>query len=441
MCDTMVSVTDDGVLFAKNSDRDPNESQYLHWIPARDHPTGGADASTRAYCTWIDIPQVARTHAVLLSRPWWMFGAEIGANAHGVVIGNEAVFTRELKQRARRGDDAPGLLGMDLLRLALERAATASDAVEVIVGLLESYGQSGPCSSARPRFTYDNSFIVADPDGAIVLETAGRSHATEVVTHGGRSISNGLTIPGFAEAHADRLRGRVSACAVRQARTHAAAEDAVGRSGAGAVVRLMWALRDHGPSGVPHWSLHNGALSAPCAHAGGVLTATQSTASWVADLRPAARSRHWVTATSAPCTSLFKPVRVDEPVDLGPVPKDRFDAATLWWGHEVLHRASMLDPLRLLSRYSAERDAVEAAWVVDPPTGSAAFEEAAALEARWAADVVGAAQPETRPLFVRRHWAGRDKAAGVPTGPGATSSRYMPALAALNRAIAHPGAR
>lgn len=441
MCDTMVSVTEEGVLFAKNSDRDANESQYLQWIPARDHPMGGMDASTRAYCTWIDVPQVEHTHAVLLSRPWWMFGAEIGANSHGVVIGNEAVFTTELKKRSKRGDDGPGLLGMDMLRLALERAATASQAVEVIVTLLESYGQSGSCSHEHPRFTYDNSFIVADPHGAIVLETAGRSHATEVVTHGARSISNGLTIPGFAEAHADRLRGRVSACATRQPRTQAAAAKAAGLPPAAAVGALMAALRDHGPRGVPRWSLHNGALSAPCAHAGGVLTATQSTASWVADLRPGARSRHWVTGTSAPCTSVFKPARVEEPVELGPTPKDHFDPATLWWRHEVLHRASMLDLEAQLPRYGGERDALEAAWIEDPPTGAEAFEEAAALEARWAAEMVAAAQPETRPLFVRRYWARRDKAAGVPTGPGAGSSRYQPALAALNRAIAHPGAR
>jgi hypothetical protein len=138
----------------------------------------------RVQCTWIDIPQAAHTAAVMLSRPWWMWGAEIGANEHGVVIGNEAVFTK-----GRYGDKA--LLGMDLLRLALERSRTAREAVGVIVDLLESHGQGGPCSYEHQGFTYDNSFLVADPGSAFVVETAGRHFATEEVRGPARSISNG----------------------------------------------------------------------------------------------------------------------------------------------------------------------------------------------------------------------------------------------------------
>lgn len=61
-------------------------------------------------CTYIEVEQVSRTHAVILSRPSWLWGAEMGANEHGVCIGNEAVWTKEPV------GEGEALLGMDLLR-------------------------------------------------------------------------------------------------------------------------------------------------------------------------------------------------------------------------------------------------------------------------------------------------------------------------------------
>lgn len=410
VCDTLATLTDDGVLFAKNSDRDPNESQVLEWHPAADHAGG-----SRLRCTWIEVDQVAHTHAVVVSRPWWMWGAEIGANEHGLVIGNEAVFTRSAGLLGRSGEDRPGLLGMDLLRLALERAATAQDAVSVIVELLERHGQDGPCSFEHPGFRYDNSFLVADPRGAVVLETAGRSHATEQVTGRGRSISNGLTIAGFAEAHADPVRSRVARGGARRARTQAAAAAATGAGD------MFAALRDHGPGPDPAYSPLVGALSAPCVHAGGWLTSSQTTASWVADLRapaPGGGYLHWATGTAAPCTSLFKPVRVDEPVDLGPPPANTDDERSLWWRHERLHRRVVRHPAALLGRYRAERDATEAEWLAAPPTSAAAFARGDELESAWvdavAEAVAAKAAPDQRPTRVRRQWRRWDDEAGLP---------------------------
>uniref|UniRef100_A0A667I979 Secernin-2 n=1 Tax=Lynx canadensis TaxID=61383 RepID=A0A667I979_LYNCA len=62
-------------------------------------------------CTYSEVEQVSRTHAVILSRPSWLWGAEMGANEHGVCIGNEAVWTKEPV------GEGEALLGMDLLRL------------------------------------------------------------------------------------------------------------------------------------------------------------------------------------------------------------------------------------------------------------------------------------------------------------------------------------
>jgi len=398
VCDTLVSLTPDGVLFAKNSDRDPNEAQIPRWYAAADHGTAPGDLD----CTWMSIPQVEHTNAVLLSQPWWMWGAEMGANEHGVVIGNEAVFTNQ-----PLGD--PSLLGMDLLRLGLERAATAREAVQVIVELLERHGQGGPCSHEKPGFSYHNSFIVADPTGAIVLETAGTQWATEDVTGRGRSISNGLSIPGFAELYAAPTRTRAASCAARRGRTQPASEAAVG------VADMFAALRDHGTDPSPQWSMINGALAAPCVHAGGVVASTQSTASWVSDLRT--DPLHWLTATSAPCTSTFHPVRVGNPLDqlavFGPAPTNRFDPATRWWTHELLHRTVLRDHAASIARFSAARDLLERRWIDAPPDSATAFDESATAERAWLADLVAADLPDHRPRWLRRIWRQLDEQAGV----------------------------
>jgi len=42
----------------------------------------------------LTVPQILETAQVLLCQPFWMFGAEMGANEYGVVIGNEAIFTK-----------------------------------------------------------------------------------------------------------------------------------------------------------------------------------------------------------------------------------------------------------------------------------------------------------------------------------------------------------
>lgn len=66
-------------------------------------------------CTYIRIPQLEQTYGVILSKPAWMWGAEMGANDQGVCIGNEAIWTKE---PVAHGE---ALLGMDLVRSALRK--------------------------------------------------------------------------------------------------------------------------------------------------------------------------------------------------------------------------------------------------------------------------------------------------------------------------------
>jgi dipeptidase len=393
MCDTFVVVKDGRVWFAKNSDRDPNEAQRLDWRPRRTHAP-----EVKVRCTHIEVPQIPETYGVLLSRPFWMWGAEMGANEHGVVIGNEAVFT---KKKVR----ASGLTGMDLLRLALERSESAEGAVETITSLLEEHHQGGGCGHENRDFRYHNSFLIADHKGAFVLETADDEWAVERVESGARSISNGLTIPDFSAEHRDPLKSRVAACDTRTEQTRAAAEEASDLGG------MMRALRGHGDDEWPRYALINGTLSMPCMHGGGVVASSLSTASWVCELT-ADGAAHWVTGTSSPCLSLFKPVALDQPVELGPDPNDRADGS-LWWAHERLHRSVMRDPANLATLFLDERDEEERTWLESPPDSEVAFARHRELIDRWQARVDKVKAKDRRPIWARSYWKTRDKRAGL----------------------------
>jgi len=448
MCDTFVALSDataDGsVILGKNSDREPNEAHEVVLVPAAAHR-----ARDTVRCTYIEVPQVPHTHAVLLAKPYWIWGAEMGANEHGVVIGNEAVFTKVPHE------EHDGLIGMDLLRLGLERAATASEAVDVIVALLAVHGQGGRCGHTAD-LRYDNSFLIADPHEAWVLETAGREWAAEPVTTS-RSISNAITIGAaperrseglvthavdkgwckdvddfdFAADYSDFLYTRFSDARPRQCRT----TDRLGAThGSLDVAGAFAMLRDHGTDHADAalgWSPSKGPVGGllgqtVCAHAGyGPVRISQSTGSWVSHLAADGTMTHWVTATSSPCTSVFKPVWFDGGVpEVGPAPDGTYDPRTLWWRHEDLHRTTLRDYASLLPRYAGARDELEAGFVRQAAGARTAaerqacsqdaFEAAAAAEAAWLAEVA-AHLPPSRPrgLFARA-WRSFDVAAARP---------------------------
>ena len=381
MCDTFVVVRGGRVLFGKNSDRDPNEAQVLSWVPAQSHAPG-----SRLRCTWIDVAQAERTHAVLLSRPFWMWGAEMGANEHGVVIGNEAIFTREPLQ-------GHGLLGMDLVRLGLERGRTADNAKDVICDLIERYGQGGRCGYDRAGFSYHNSFLIADREGAWIVEAAGRRIAARRIDAGVCAISNGITLEELSSLE-DRIRPRIAMAERRRRRTQCLAESASDASHAMAV------LRDHGEGNErPRYSRVNGAMSAPCMHAGGWLAASQTVGSFVAELDRNG-PRYWATGTAAPCLSVFRPVSIAVPRDVG-APAGTHDES-LWWRFETVHRALLAADSTSLSEYLSDRDRIQA--LVRESEQAAGWSTADAWLREWRQRLTGPAARDSRPSWLRRYW-------------------------------------
>ena len=440
MCDTLAALSSvtaaGGVLFAKNSDRERNEAQFLEMTPRAEH-----DEGARLQATYIAIPQVRATHACLLSRPFWMWGAEMGANEHGVVIGNEAMHSLVPAQRRR------ALIGMDLVRLGLERAASAAEAVEVIAQLLETHGQGGDCGHLG-RFYYHNGFIIADAREAYVLETVGRWWAVEKVADL-RALSNAYSIG----RSADRVSDDLGAHAAAQGWTDAQgrfdfagrlldpARDAAsfgrGRCARGTALldqargrltpaHMMAILRDHGEVAEhdPEWTPAATMRRTICMHAAQGPRRSQSVGSMVSDLG-GPRPVHWMTGTSAPCLSLFKPVLFDTGLPpQGPAPRDRSDNDSLWWRHERLHRAVLDDYAARAAGIVGERDAIEADFQarVEAERGgpvealkavvAACWREADAVEARWMAAIAGlGANGRATPLH--RSWARLNHVAGV----------------------------
>jgi dipeptidase len=352
MCDTIVAAFDgQPVWLAKNSDREPGEAQAVEWQP----PSARSEPTRR--CTHVEVENRCPRHAVVLSRPAWMWGAEMGINAHGVAIANEAVFTRVPVERT-------GLTGMDLLRLALERSQTARGAMETIVTLLRVYPQGGRMGHRNRSFRYHSSFAIADRTEAWVLETAGPLWAAARV-RGLRTISNALTIGtdfdrihdgaaayareqgwwsgrgdfDFAAAFARPAMGIAAGAAARRACTHrlVASRGVVPR-----VEDLIQALSSH-DGGEPGdgWRMRM-----PCAHASWHPTrwAGQTTGSMIARLDDAPQA--WFTGTSAPCLSVFKPVATTCDV-IGPLGRaGESPDDSLWWTSERFHRA-------VLESYSA----------------------------------------------------------------------------------------
>jgi secernin len=113
-----------------------------------------------------------------------------------VAIGNEAIFTKTFADAvaASKAGEPPelGLLGMDLLRLGLERGKTAREALDAITSLVERYGQWGSGVPTMDHETggYDNSYIIADGREAWILETVGKRWVARRVTRGVAAISN-----------------------------------------------------------------------------------------------------------------------------------------------------------------------------------------------------------------------------------------------------------
>ena len=354
MCDTIVATaaaTKGGItLFGKNSDREPDEVQNLVIVPRKQHKPG-----EMVKCTYITIPQAAETARVLLSQPFWMFGAEMGANEYGVMIGNEAIFTREKPS-------STGLTGMDLLRLALERGKTAKDALDTIIRLLEEYGQGGNCGY-RQKFLYMNSYLIADAAEAYVLECVKSWWAWKKIS-GAWSISNVISLgsdfdaasPGlienalkkgwcksradfdFKHCYSDPIITWAAAAHPRQACSRQALSH---KHGSLTTADFFAILRDHGGREDEFRpEKHGGTV---CMHAADKLIRRSQSVGSLAGNVSSKGHFYYVTGAANPCLSPFFPIF--SPGTVTPAGylegKAEYDKEAYWWYAEKLHRIAL----------------------------------------------------------------------------------------------------
>jgi secernin len=360
MCDSVVAVGDQtatGVtLFAKNSDRRADECQPFVQFSEANHPP-----EAMVNCTHIAIHQVAETYRVMGHSPWWAWGFEHGVNEYAVAIGCHRIFSIEPI------DTKPSLIGMDLVRLGLERGRSAREALEIIAGLIEVHGQGGP-SFALDAEGDHHGFLLADPDEAWLLETSNRRWAARrcalegVSNHysigsdwefGSRDLSEFARTAGrwpqserldVAAAYCDGSAFSLSSKG-RQRRSLELLDEASGHHEVATFQRL---LRDHLDGGAAwlcgstpdeerHYTL--------CAHSEPL---HWTTASIVAPL-PGERQTPWPIWISfgTPCTGVFLPIYLSGviPAELargGEEPR----SDSVWWTFKRLQDVACRDPGR-----------------------------------------------------------------------------------------------
>lgn len=370
MCDTFAALPGktlgNTVLFAKSADCEVNEANALVRIPAQKHVSG---ESVRV--THLVIPQAEQTYEILLTKAFWTYGCELGVNEWGLAMGEEAVFTTEMVNETK-----DGIIGPDLMRIGLERARTCREAIELMTGLLEQYGQGGS-AELKGNSHFDSSFLMSDASEAYILETAGRKWAVKKIDGFG-SISNLLTIgtdwDECPAAQGDRSLdwqatfGRPEVPPTlgspdRQCISFDALKAAQGKI----TVKTMFdIMRHHGEGYHPAKAETHRNI---CVHAG-----PQETRWWqadgvmVTDVGPHGVMA-WATGTSGNCVSIFKPVflGMDLP-DIGPTPTEHFNPDSLWWKHELLHRRAMADFDGLVPEIRADFDALEGQFLAEAET-------------------------------------------------------------------------
>ena len=292
---------------------------------------------------------------------------------------------------------------MDMLRLALERADSAKKAIEIIGGLLETYGTGGdPTVRIAP---FNSNYIIADANEAYKFESHQRSWAAKKLEKTGY-ISNCYSIQEDFDLISD---GAISEAVAKgwihekQKFNPAKAwtiDDCVFAESEGfvryarlnklmnnreplTVKKMMNNLRDHydgAELGQTIFSPAAAKIPCICSHPGGV-SGCASAASVVTVLRkdvPRELKYTYWGSMAPPCCSIFRPFyNIDWlPEDLGKADSE-YNATDQWWRFIELERYISLNYEKFAPKVKKEFALMEDAFI----------EEADHIESTYSGDV------------------------------------------------------
>ncbi|CAF1267361.1 unnamed protein product [Rotaria sp. Silwood1] len=302
----------------------------------------------------------------------------MGFNCHGLVIGNEALFTKIPSYRE-------GLTGMDLVRLVLERCSTSREGKETIIYLLNKYGQGGNCGFTSKFYYHSRIHTISniisfgniqtfDEYSKNLIEQAIENRWCHSIDdfHFQKCYSGLSFYP--KEFYNAFIKTHFASGQIRQHRSKDLIENLSKKSNKKSsqftLIDMFNVLRDHKHS---RNSPSNGLTNVDiCMHAGfGPIKFNQTTGSLVSVIPRSNNSIpvHYATCTSLPCLSIYKPIwLVSESIPPAFIsssnnsisnPSLTYSSNNIWWKSEIINRNIIKYYNKLIKKIQFERNKLE----------------------------------------------------------------------------------
>lgn len=266
------------VIFGRNGIRQVPEG--LDDVTEVCYSSAVAKPSGKVICDSVEIDGAA-TFSVILNQPAGLWGAESGSNEKGVSIG--LTFSE--------GHPVDGKLNaIDLVRLGLERGASASDALDRIVELNAVAGPQGESKESAKA-----SFVICDCDEIWLLDIVGSLWAAQKLLMNDVALKPGLSVGSQIDRSSENLASRLKAASIW---------DGCGELNFSSVFGFdsirFWPNEE--PIDAKSFGISR--MFETLRAAG---SQTKSLSSHVSVLSREGLSSHWFTATPNPVESVYKP--------------------------------------------------------------------------------------------------------------------------------------